>query len=250
MTEKNDSLIEREAKQLKLLSSAEIDAALFEKEEAAGEYTAEVLFKKYPERYKAALSFLAEGIGILRIARLLQMSPSSVIAIREREPRQIEIEKARLSRLARDLTGLCIEAAVDQFGDPDRLKKMSLKDLGVLAGIMAEKSELLSGGATARIVHDGQAPGHNELLEYMRQLRQRAPMGCDGEIGGQKDGRTIDVTGDVTVGPAAGTGAMEPAVSPGTEAGSADRAPGSPAPAADCVSGDSKHNDQQNEGKS
>ena len=101
MTEKNESLIDREARQLKLLPSSEMNRVLFEREESVGEYTAENLFKQHPERYQAALSFLAEGIGILRISRILKMSPSSVMAIREREPRQIEIEKARLSRLSR-----------------------------------------------------------------------------------------------------------------------------------------------------
>ena len=247
MDEKRDSLIDQEGQQLKLLSSAEMDRALFVSEETkeVGEYTAENLFKQYPERYHAALSFLSEGIGILRISRLLHMSPSSVMAIREREPRQIEIEKARLSRLARDLMGLCIEAAVDQFGDPERLKKMSLKELGILAGIMGEKSELLSGGATARVAHEDQAPGHTELLRYLESLRARAPMGSSAENGGQKDGKVIDVTEAVTIGPAAGAGVQEPAGSPlpGDQEQPVKVSP------TDYVSSDLKQIDQQNEGK-
>ncbi len=256
MEEKKDSLIDREDQQLKLLSSAEMDRTIFGAEETVGEYTAENLFKSYPERYKAAASFLAEGIGILRISRLLNMSPSSVMAIREREPRQIEIEKARLSRLARDLAQLCVEAAVERFGDKELLKKISFKDLGIVHGIMAEKAELLSGGPTARVAYEDQAPGHSELLQYLESLRTRAAMGSGAETGEQKDGKVIDINDSVTVGPAAGAGAQEPAGSPVPGPGKVDLATGSgdgeqaagEAPT-DSVSSDSKQNTQQNEGK-
>lgn len=262
MEAEKDSLIDREAQQLKLLPSAEMERVLFAEEEAVGNYTAENLFKQYPERYQAALSFLSEGIGILRIARILHMSPSSVMAIREREPRQIEIEKARLSRLARDLAGLCVEAAVDRFGDPEALKKIPLRDLGILHGIMVEKAELLSGGATARVDHGDQAPGHSELLRYLESLRVRSAMGSGAENGGQKDGKIIDVTEQVAVSPAPGAGSQAAGNAVQATAGSmvpgdgdVDKATGSMGNLeaagtlpTDYVSSDSKQNDQQNGG--
>jgi hypothetical protein len=203
MTSDKASLIERDAQQLQLIPSNQMDVALFSATEARGEYTAEILFDRHRDKYLAAISFLSEGIGILRIASLLHISPSSVIAIREREGGSIEIEKGRLSRLARGAARLCVEAIVDLFRDPARVAEISPRDLGILHGILVDKSELLSGGATARVEHSDSVPGHSELLAYLDALRSRRPMGSGAENAGQKgEPAAIDVTDQVQVGPA------------------------------------------------
>ncbi|MEN6535844.1 MAG: hypothetical protein ABFD89_19435 [Bryobacteraceae bacterium] len=217
MTPDTSSLIERDDQQLQLIPSSQMDAALFSESESHGEYTAEILFERHRDKYLAAVSFLSEGIGILRIAGLLHISPSSVIAIREREGHAVEIEKGRLSRLARGAARLCVEAIVDLFRDPKRVEEISPRDLGILHGILVDKSELLSGGATARVLHEEAVPGHSELIAYLEALRTRGPMGSGGKSGEQKgevDGHgetepgttpaVIDVTDQVQVGPAEG----------------------------------------------
>jgi len=215
MTSDKASLIERDAQQLQLIPSNQMDVALFSATEARGEYTAEILFDRHRDKYLAAISFLSEGIGILRIASLLHISPSSVIAIREREGGSIEIEKGRLSRLARGAARLCVEAIVDLFRDPARVAEISPRDLGILHGILVDKSELLSGGATARVEHSDSVPGHSELLAYLDALRSRRPMGSGAENAGQKgEPAAIDVTDQVQVGPA--TGEVGPVDGPGS----------------------------------
>jgi hypothetical protein len=213
--EPRDSLIERDARQLDLIPSSQMAAAFFEESEARGEYTAEILFERHRDKYLACVSFLAEGIGILRIASLLHISPSSVLAVREREGGgAIEIEKGRLSRLARGAARLCVEAIVDLFADPARVAEINPRDLGILHGILIDKAELLSGGATARVLHEESAPGHADLIAYLDQLRARStrlggerggqtgacPAGSAGAIG-PDTGAVIDVTEQVQVGP-------------------------------------------------
>ena len=216
-TPASTSLIDRDARQLELIPSSQMDAALFLESESRGEYTAEILYERHRDKYLAAVSFLSEGIGILRIAALLHISPSSVIAVREREGHAVEIEKGRLSRLARGAARLCVEAIVDIFRDPLRVMLIPPRDLGILHGILVDKAELLSGGATSRVEHTESVPGHQELLEYLSTLRGRQPMGSEGKTGGQKgeaagrgeagpgaDQAVIDVTDQVQVGPVSG----------------------------------------------
>lgn len=195
------SLIERDAQQMQLIPSSAMEPSLFAESESHGEFTAEILFTRHKDKYLAAVSFLAEGIGILRIASLLHISPNTVIAVREREGSAVDIERGRLARLSRAAARLCVEAIVDLLSSPLRVREVSARDLGILHGILVDKSELLSGGATARIEHTDSAPGHAELAAYLAGLRARASTGLEGETRGQK---AIDVTPGVEVGPAGG----------------------------------------------
>lgn len=178
-----ESLIQREAQQAELIPISELDAALFCEEEqaAVGTYTGERLFTQRPETYRAAVSLLAEGVGILRIAKLLKVSPSTVIAVRDREPGAIEIEKARLAKACLRGAQLCVEGIVEDLSDDERRKKIPTSQKAITAGILTEKHQLLTGQATGRLERVDAQPGHEAFLNAIAQA-----IGCGGEKGAQK----------------------------------------------------------------
>jgi len=169
----NPSLIQGDNQQLKLFGSDQMDDTLFAAEETAEqrEYTGARLFAKDPERYKAIVALSGEGLGVLRIGKILHVSPHTVMAVRAREPECVAIEKSRIAGLSREAMRMCVEGILELLCDPEQRKKMSIKELGITFGILAEKHELLSGAPTARIqtIGDPTAVG---ILEHMRWAKE------------------------------------------------------------------------------
>jgi len=207
---KPDSLIEQ-PEQLQLIPSSEIPDKYFEAEELPGgidrpNYTGQRLYANDPERYHFIVSLLAEGIGILRISRIVSCHPYTVSGVRDREGGAIEIEKERISGEARMVARLCVEGIMECLTDPDRLKKVSVKDLAIIHGIMVEKSEVLGGRPGQIIGTQDQTAGHSELVAYMNQLREahetrleREETEQKGNLGAEGCVNAIDVTGTVRV---------------------------------------------------
>ncbi|MFA7333509.1 MAG: hypothetical protein WC130_04355 [Kiritimatiellia bacterium] len=167
------SLIQGENQQLKLFNSTEMPDALFAAEETAEqrEYTGARLFAKDPERYKAIVALSGEGLGVLRIAKILHVSPHTVMGVREREPECVAIEKSRIAGLSREAARMCVEGILELLCDPAQRKKMGIKELGITFGILAEKHELLSGAPTARVQTIGD-PAAVGILEHMQWARE------------------------------------------------------------------------------
>jgi hypothetical protein len=103
------------------------------------------------------------------ISRLLKIHHYTIQAVMEREPGVIEAEKERIGRLSRTGARICIERLVE------RLPELTLDNLGdaqrmaVIAGILTDKGELLTGGATVRVDHGG------DKLADMRQVLAALP---------------------------------------------------------------------------
>ena len=147
------SLIKAEDSQLKLFSSDQMDPALFSAEESSDnpEFTGARLFAQKPDIYKAIVALSAEGLGVIRIGKILHVSPNTVLAVRAREPESVDIEKKRLAGLSREVARMCVEGIKEMLCDPVQVKKIGLKEFGIVYGILTEKSELLSGSPTARL---------------------------------------------------------------------------------------------------
>lgn len=167
----NDSLIKQDESQLRLFGSDQMDTSFFSEDESreSPEFTGARLFSTRPDTYRSIISLSAEGIGVLRIARILHVSPSTVLAVRSREPEKLEIEKNRVATLSREAARMCVEAILDALADPEQIKDLSIKDLGIVHGILVEKSELLSGSPTSRIQV---GPSSDvDFVQYMSQIR-------------------------------------------------------------------------------
>jgi len=146
--------------------------AVLKEEEANGNFTGERLFSHNSEKYKAVVYLSAEGLGAIRIGKILGISPNTVLAVREREAPSIDIQKQQIAQRCRSAARLCLEAILDQI-TRDSVDKIPVKDLGILLGILADKAELLSGGPTQRIeVTHGVS--HDDVEQYLMGLRRAA----------------------------------------------------------------------------
>lgn len=142
--------------------------------ELKGEFTGERLKERKPEVYRACASLLARGASYLSIAKVLGISVNSVSAVSRNEKTSIESEKKALAQTMRLASGLGAERIVEALGDDERAKDIPLNQLAIAVGIMTEKAELLSGGATARHEWVQPAPSAEDYSEYLKRMRSEA----------------------------------------------------------------------------
>ena len=175
------SLINPEEKQLYLIESDQLPASIFEESEKLTdddgdgykrEFTAARLFARKPEVYNSIISLSAEGLGALRIGRLLKVSPNTVLAVRAREGEIVDIEKERISRECRAAARMCVEGIVEDLTDPARRRKISAKDKAIIHGVLIEKAELIAGLPTSRIDHSGsREPSADDYNNYLNGMK-------------------------------------------------------------------------------
>jgi hypothetical protein len=172
-------------RQPELIPSTEMPAALFDSQETQGQYTAARLFDQKPEVAQQIVGMLAEGIGILRISRICRVSPSTVIAVRDRCGVEIENQGRAVSRTAMHVAHQALEAVQESIDDPDRRRKVSPRDWAIIAGVAVDKAQLLAGLPTAINLNvAAEMPSHED---YERMVSE---MGRGGDAGGQKGGVT------------------------------------------------------------
>ena len=126
-----------------LFSVQEIGA---EKLEATGEFSGERLLARRPEVYRAILSMSAEGLSVSAMARAFAVSRNTIAAVQEREGLSIEHHKKELLRNVRTAARLSVERVVELVPGIT-----SAKDAAIVAAVMVDKLQLLSGEATARV---------------------------------------------------------------------------------------------------
>lgn len=78
-----------------------IPTEFFSSAERRGEFAGERLLTQNPRKYHSIVHCSVEGLGMIRIGRLLKVSPNTVMAVRDREGEAVDIEKKRLSNLYR-----------------------------------------------------------------------------------------------------------------------------------------------------
>lgn len=143
-----------------LFSEAEIG---LEKLEASGEFTGERLLARRPDAYRAVVRMAAEGLSISATARALGVSRNTVAAVREREGFTIEQDKKELLRDVRRAARLSVERAIELIPTIN-----SAKDAAIVAAVMVDKGQLLSGEATSRI--EKVEAGEDKLREMLASL--------------------------------------------------------------------------------
>ena len=195
--------------QPELLPSTQMPSGLFEAGESHGHWTAARLFLKRPETAAQIQGMLAEGVGILRIARNCHVSPSTVIAVRDQSTAEIDKQARQVGHSAMSVARQSVEAIQEAIDDPELRKKVSPRDWAIIAGVMVDKSQLLSGLPTSiNLTAHADLPSHEE---YERMLNQ---MGSGGEDGGPK-GRSPIGPHAATPGDRAGSEGSVPVSAPG-----------------------------------
>ena len=163
-----------------LFSEQEIGA---EKLEATGEFSGERLLARRPEVYRAILSMSAEGLSVSAMARAFGVSRNTIAAVQDREGFSIEQHKKELLRNVRTAARLSVERVVELVPSIT-----SAKDAAIVAAVMVDKLQLLSGEATARV--ERVEVSQDKLTEMLAGLpmleAELVPTGLGGSGSGQK----------------------------------------------------------------
>jgi hypothetical protein len=126
-----------------LFAEAELGA---EKLEVTGEFSGERLLARRPEVYRAICRMSAEGLSMSAMARALGVSRNTVAAVQEREQFPIEQQKKELLKNVRTAARLSVERVVELVPSIN-----NAKDAAIVAAVMVDKLQLLSGEATSRV---------------------------------------------------------------------------------------------------
>jgi hypothetical protein len=149
--------------------------SFFAELESKGEFTGDRLFQQRPDTYKAVVVLLGQGLGVIRIGKLLSVSPNTVLAVRKREGASIDVVKQHLAAVAHDGAALASEAIVEALNNiapnAKNLGVKELKELAVVYGILVQNGQLLAGQPTARLeLSEAQKPQHEDFNRYLASL--------------------------------------------------------------------------------
>lgn len=149
----------------------------FAEMEAKGEFTGERLFDQRPDTYRAIVFLLSQQppVGVIRIGKLLSVSPNTVMAVRDREGVTIDVVKQRLADVAHNGALLASESILEALNERAKnahlLSVRDLKDIAVVYGILVQNGQLLSGQPTARLeLGETQKPQHEDFNRYLAGL--------------------------------------------------------------------------------
>lgn len=174
------------------------DAVLLASETARHIHTGEQLRKTNPEKYQEVCSMLAEGCSYRQVARMCRCSRNLVAAVAQSGT--VEPHKQRIASKLRLVTEICTERILERVTDDNAVKDISLRDLSITLGVAADKSQVLSGGASQIVQVDISDPGRDD---YQAMLAGH---------------KTIDITDAVSIGlPRTGAEQKEDDQTPGSE---------------------------------
>ena len=158
-----------------VLDEAGLPPAAYASEEERGRFTGTRLFLSNPKLYSAIVKLLARGETYRTIADICEVSTQTVTGVARRESIPVETLRERLGKLGLDVARLSLEAMMELLTDPGNAGKFSLKDLAIVHGIATSNSQLLLGGATARVeTREVVEPGHNDYLLALKEAGERA----------------------------------------------------------------------------
>lgn len=171
-----------------LFSEAEIGA---EKLEATGEFSGERLLSRRPEVYRAILSMSAEGLSVSAMARAFGVSRNTIAAVQDREGISIEHLKKELLRNVRTAARLSVERVVELVPSIN-----NAKDAAIVAAVMVDKLQLLSGEATARVERvEVSQDKLSEMLSGLPMLEaELVPATGPGGSGSEQKGQAVAVS--------------------------------------------------------
>ncbi|GEM_PF-4864025 len=138
----------------------------------AGRFTAAAFLHRYPHKYQMAIELLGAGHPKIQIARLLQCSVHTLLAIEDQNPQPIAQAKAKqLQRLVAG-SGLVLESILEDFADPEKREKIPTGTKGVIYGILHDKMQLGSGQPTQIVQHLESRPSHADAAAYAEAMEE------------------------------------------------------------------------------
>lgn len=115
-------------------------------------HTAEQVLARRPETARAALDYLAGGMPIVRVARVLGLSPHTVRALRDNGLSLAQV-KQRTGALMLGASEVAAEAVLEDLANPETAAKIPTQAKAIIAGIMAQRGADLvaNGGSVAPV---------------------------------------------------------------------------------------------------
>ena len=171
----NESLILADAAAPCQLFLLEAESVEIDRSQPPGHYTGERLFQRRPDVYRLVVDLLAEpGVSIRQICRAAHVTDGTVQAVCEREGIPMAARKKEILRSITHELRLCSERVIEM------VPEMSGKDALIGCGILAEKMQLLSGGATMILERLDSAEDiystfnrlHQQLVETIAKSRE------------------------------------------------------------------------------
>lgn len=133
---------------------------------AAGRYTAERLQRDKPEIYKSIIRMLGAGMSISQIQRFLAVHHRTVAAVAAREmPSVDDFRKQLTARIA-----IALQSVTDELVDRINEGKLKSGELSHALGVLFDRYQLLTGGATVRIEKIETEDIHAKLEEFLSKL--------------------------------------------------------------------------------
>jgi hypothetical protein len=142
-----ESLIERAASQPLLFPADEVDRDYIGDPRRNGAYTAEEVFAQRPEIYREVVRLLACNTSINAIRRICKVHAYTVQAIATREGQSIETLRLSMGKRMLQTASLMVEAVEEAVLSG----KLQPKEMPFAISVLADKGQLLTAGATARI---------------------------------------------------------------------------------------------------
>lgn len=153
------------------LDDAGLPPEAYARMEESGRYTGERIFSGNPRLYHAIVKLLGRALPYREIADICSVSVNTVCGVAFREQIPIETIRERIGKLGLDIAQLSLEAMKDLLTDPVARQALTLKELAVAFGVATQNSQLLLGGATARIETTQPAvPDHDAYLAFIKNV--------------------------------------------------------------------------------
>ena len=183
MAKTNRSLIKPDQQTLAILD--EVPEQAIAVQHQVGIYSGARFFDNHPDKYKAVVWLLGQGVGKARIAQALSVSIHTVIAVAEREGETIALQKKQIASQARHGCALMVESIIQDVQDGRNIQP---RDKAVIAGILKDVSAHMDGEAQIRIEAVISAPSHDQFNAELAKATgvEVLPTGFGGETPTQK----------------------------------------------------------------
>lgn len=138
-------------------------------DEEAGRYTAQGIKKRKPQIYQAAMALIGSGVPFTYIAEVLGVHFYTVEAIAQSEPEYINKCKERLSKMGFAVSERVMGKIADNLDNLSLRKTDDFYKATLIANKLSETANLLSGGATERVVIEDKKQ-YNSAEEFERDI--------------------------------------------------------------------------------
>jgi len=133
------------------------------------------LKKHHPDIYQAIPSLYVQGVTYAQLEKAFHVSASTVRAVLRESKVVLESLRDGLALDFRMTAARVRELADEILDDPERRKKVPLKDACFSAAQLAERSDTMTGHASLVIDVQVCDPGRDELLQAMLAAGRPAP---------------------------------------------------------------------------